>query len=166
MTRVRKIVMLQEVEIAKTNPYPKPRRLKGAKAAGIAFERKFHRALPSLLKDSAFEKHDIRAGEWLEYTDRYGKGYAQPDFYLLPPKDSGLAGIIIETKLSLNTRGFFQLEQLYYPLLCKLYPDVEWKKLQVCKNMKPGFGEYPQLPLAKPFHSEVPDLGIWHYISM
>lgn len=162
MSKVRKIEKLSRVALATVNPFPTPRRLKGSKAAGLAYERKFAKALPSLVKGTPLERHTVLWGQWLEFLDCNGKGFAQPDFFLLPPDAIGV-GYILETKLSLNTRGWYQLEKLYNPLLSMLYPKVEWKLIQVCKNMRPGFAAYAVLDLFDPLNSPIPEVGIWHW---
>lgn len=167
MTQVRKIIRLEEVALASSNPYPAPRKLKGSKAAGIAYERKFGRLLPELISQTPFSAHGIHQAVWLEFTDATGKGFAQPDFFLLPPADSVLGpdfGIILETKLSINTRGWFQLEKLYLPLLRKLY-KIDFKLVLVCKNMRPGFSEYPMLDAVEPLVRDLPEKSVWQWLG-
>jgi len=166
MSGVRRIKDLKWVEVSKTNPFPAPRRLKGSKAAGIAFERKFGKALPGLLQGTPFHAHSVHPGIWLEFEDGSGKGFAQPDFFLLPPEGDILQpqyGIIFETKLSINTRGWFQLEKLYRPLLRKLY-GVDFKLVLVCKNLRPGFSEYPLLDCIDTLTTELPEKSIWQWL--
>lgn len=167
MAQVRKIIGLEEAGLAQASPYPVPRKLKGSKAAGLAYERKFGKALPGILEGTPFAQHSIHAGQWIEFRDAAGAGFAQPDFYLLPPLDSILLpdfGIILETKLSINTRGWFQLEKLYLPLLRKIY-RIDFKLILVCKNMRPGFSEYPMLDVIEPLVRDTPAKSVWQWLG-
>lgn len=167
MSQVRKIKGLVSAEFATTPPFPAPRRLKGSKAAGLAYERKFGKALPDLLRDSPFGEHKIQGGRWLEFEDSAGKGFAQPDFFLLPPGGDVLApdfGLIFENKLSINTRGWYQLEKLYLPLLRHIY-RIDFKLVLVCKNLRPGFSEYPILDVIQPLTRDLPQKSIWHWMG-
>lgn len=158
---------LKEVNLAETAPWPKPKRLTGAKAAGLAFERKLGKALPGILASSPFSDFQICQGVWLEFQDSSGRGFAQPDFFLLPPTDSILApqfGLLLECKLSLTARGWMQMEKLYLPLLRRLY-RIDFKMIQVCKNLRPGFTQYPILDCIEPLSRDIESKSIWQYLG-
>lgn len=165
---VRHLKWVRELPAASPPPFPKPRRLKGSKAAGIAYERKFGRALPGLACGTPFEKFKLHSGIWLEFADGRKEGWAQPDFFLLPPEDSNPLhpdfGLILETKLSINARGWQQLEKLYLPLLRHLY-KIDFKLILVCKNLRPGFSEYPILDSVEPLARDLPDKSIWQWLG-
>src|SRR5215475_15992240 len=105
---LRTISDLRWAQLSTTNPWPKPRGLKGAKAKGIAYQNK----VQAFLKRSpGFEQ--IQAGKWIEFCDINGRGYAQPDFFMVGPHST----ILLESKLTENEWGHIQIAALYTPLL-------------------------------------------------
>ena len=72
----------------------------------------------------------IQTGKWIEFQDRNGYGYAQPDFFVV--KNSHV--LVFEAKLTQCQDGYSQLTSLYCPLLeelCSL-PAVG---VVVCKGL-------------------------------
>lgn len=82
---------------------PAPVSQKGAKAAGLRYERLFAKQFPQALH-----------GQWFEYEDRYGRGYCQTDLIesLLPE-----CIIVFEVKYTLTREAFLQLQELYLPIV-------------------------------------------------
>lgn len=75
-------------------------------------KRLLHPALQSgLLRGELFE------GQWLSFYDSNGRGYAQPDYYLV----GATCVLVVEVKLKQNTDAHLQLNGLYRPLLERLY---------------------------------------------
>ena len=72
-----------------------------------------------------------RLGVWIEFTDVLGKGYAQPDAFIVTPH----ATFAFEAKLTQTRGGELQLTQLYAPLLRKIYMKPVVGVL-VCKNLR------------------------------
>lgn len=71
------------------------------------------------------------AGQWLTFADQNGKGFAQPDFYVL-----GEEGILlVECKLSQTDVAFSQMKYLYAPLL-EHYYELPVTSVQVCKYLR------------------------------
>lgn len=59
-------------------------------------------------------------------------GYAQPDHLLLCEKEV----IIIESKLTQTESGISQLEQLYRPIIERIYSPLHVRTVMVCKNLR------------------------------
>ena len=109
------------------NPFgAKPKRSRGAKAAGLRYER-------MVGKELARRRLDFAQGPWIQFKDNNGIGFAQPDFIVYSSLD---LWIVLEAKLSQTPAAFEQLLRLYIPLLRKLHPNVELVPVQVCRNLK------------------------------
>lgn len=99
-------------------PQGRPR---GAKAAGLRYERSLAKALP-------VAKH----GQWFEFEDEHGRGYCQVDLML-----QLLSGILIlEAKYTWTAEGHLQLEQLYIPVVSAAW-GLPTRGLVVCKKLVP-----------------------------
>ncbi len=70
------------------------------------------------------------SGQWLEFEDFNGLGFAQPDYFILD--DARL--VLLECKLSQTKRAWPQLNGLYAPLLQHIF-DLPVTSIQVCKNL-------------------------------
>lgn len=83
-----------------------------------------------MLRASLPKEVDLKIGQWIEFEDEEGFGYAQPDVFLVLPSRI----ILFECKLSETLRGHTQLSSLYSPLLEEIYlrPVV---KILACKNL-------------------------------
>lgn len=139
-------------EAVREGPWGRSPRARGAKAAGLRFEREVAAALPRAIH-----------GQWFRFEDANGVGYAQPDLLL------GLGSrvvAILECKYSWVPEGHSQMELLYVPIVQKaLRPDV-LLLVQVCRNLRPGangaarvcgtLGEALQAALAG-------DRCVWHW---
>jgi hypothetical protein len=73
---------------------------------------------------------DVKAGVWIEFRDRNGTGFAQPDFFLPGPHSV----LVFESKLTETDGGYSQIAALYRPLLRHIYqrPVVG---ILVCKTL-------------------------------
>lgn len=100
-------------------PVSRPR---GAKAAGVRYERELARALPAA-------KH----GQWWEFQDRAGVGHCQTDLILEQP----WGVLVLEAKYTWTEVGHGQIERLYKPVLSKAL-GVPVFGLVVCKVLTPG----------------------------
>lgn len=101
-------------------PLARPR---GAKAAGLRYERQLAKHLP----ESAH-------GVWFEYCDDYGRGYCQPDllFSFLP---NFIA--ILEVKYTLVLDAFAKLNDLYIPIISHAMKAPACGVI-VVRNLTPG----------------------------
>lgn len=97
-------------------------RPRGAKAAGLRYERLLAKALPAA-------KH----GQWFEFEDQNGKGLCQVDLMI-----QLLSGVLIlEAKYTWTAEGHAQIEQLYMPVVAAAW-GVPTAGLVVCKKLVPG----------------------------
>lgn len=121
MSTPRNIQGLEWARLASEAPHRPPRGLRGAKAKGVAFEKQLLRALPT----------SARGGVWIEYCDRNGRGYCQPDI-LLKVADREI--LILEAKYTWRLEGHVQLENLYRPVV-NLMLGGRWQiyTVEVCK---------------------------------
>jgi len=115
----RAVVGLKWARLAAKPPFGVPRGARGAKAAGLRYEKAFARALPEALH-----------GKWIEYCDSNGPGYAQPDFILVGQS----AGLVLETKYTQCEAGWSQPRDLYVPL-CEAIWGIKFFPVQVCRAL-------------------------------
>src|ERR1700675_1625475 len=111
----RRVDGLVSCSLAQSSPWPKVR-LKGARAKGKAYERKVGKLFRKLMGEQTLQG-ELFEGQWLAFYDANGRGYAQPDYYILAPA----VVLLVEVKLKQNTDAHLQLDQLYRPLLERLY---------------------------------------------
>lgn len=151
----RAVVGLRWAELSSKAPWPRLRRRKGAKARGLAYERKLGLFLSKKYPSAT------HLGEWFHFLDANGSGYAQPDAYVVFPS----LVVAFECKLTQTVRAELQLRELYLPLLAHVYsrPVVG---VQVCKYLVAEPGERlikgPEAAFAKG------DLTIWtwHWLGV
>lgn len=86
-------------------PKSRPR---GAKAAGLRYEKALAAAIPR-----------AEHGQWAEFTDMNGPGHCQFDLLI----EGAKRVVIIECKLTDVEQGRRQLEQLYFPVVQMIWPD-------------------------------------------
>lgn len=100
-------------------PIGRPR---GAKLAGVRYERAFGKALGQLAQH----------GPWFQFRDMNGIGHCQPDFIIELPS----LVVILECKYTWTLAAFVQMEALYAPVLSFALgkPVIG---LQVCKRLLP-----------------------------
>jgi len=96
---------------------------------------------------------NVQAGRWIYFRDACGRGYAQPDFYVLRMD----CVLVFECKLSQCANAFSQINELYRPLLERLY-ELPVVAVQVCKFLS----EEPKI-LAE-FPNPVSE-STWHYVG-
>lgn len=131
---------------------PKPKRLRGCRAKGITFERRVEKFLKKKLSQGDL-RGQFHPGQWIEFEDSKGLGYAQPDFYIV---NSG-GVLLLECKLSQTDTAWDQLYGLYKPLLEHIY-KVPVVSVQVCKNLRQAD------PRIISDFKERKDGAIWNYI--
>jgi hypothetical protein len=88
-------------------PRSRPR---GTKGQGLAYERKFARALTK-------HQPSVEIGPWYEYLADGKFGYCQPDFVLW----YNLELVVFEVKLTNVEQATEQLLDLYFPILRAVY---------------------------------------------
>lgn len=100
-------------------PIGRPR---GAKAAGIRYEKALGKALGS------FAEH----GPWFQFRDKGGFGHCQPDYLIELPS----VVVVLECKYTWTLAAYVQIEALYGPVISFALgkPVIG---LQVCKRLLP-----------------------------
>jgi hypothetical protein len=88
--------------------------LNTAQRRGIAFERAVGKTLAR-----GFDSKRVIAGPWLEFEDRTGYSYCQPDFVVLADDYTN----VVECKYSYTDRAADELNTLYGPLA-----ELYWEK--------------------------------------
>lgn len=113
---------------------PPQAKLRGAMKKGITYENKVAKYLKALCKG------EVIHGQWIEYVDRQGLGWCQPDI-LIVPKTKRHSLVIVECKLTATPRAKNQLKYIYLPALQMIYPKHTIKLVQVCRNLSKGFSD-------------------------
>ena len=93
----------------------------------MGFEKAFGKALQGTLSGL------IVVGQWIEFADENGQGWAQPDIYVVQEDQV----VLFECKLTYVEEAWPQMHALYVPLLMALYRKPVLC-VQVCKNLIPG----------------------------
>lgn len=83
---------------------------------------------------SEFIGAEFFIGQWLQFVDANGGGFAQPDLFIRDP--FGLW--IVEFKLTWRPDAFSQLTELYSPLLGEIFLSIPQTLVVVCKNLTQG----------------------------
>ena len=96
-------------------------RARGAKAAGVRYERLLAKAVPK-----------AQAGVWWEFVDSAGHGWCQTDLVLIG-RDGAL---VLEAKYTATDRAWEQLEGLYLPVVSAALGRPCWG-VQVCRVLTP-----------------------------
>lgn len=106
-----------------TNPWPRSRP-RGVKADGLRYERALARKIPGALH-----------GQWFEFFDHGGRGFASPDFIA----DYGPFLLVIECKLTDCDEARHQITHLYRPIL-EFYHRKPARGVVICKNLRRDSG--------------------------
>ena len=128
-------------------PVGRPR---GAKAAGLRYERALAEALPSALH-----------GQWFEFEDANGHGYCQTDFILsfLPRYV-----VVLECKYIVTTEAVQQLLHLYLPIAREVYGMA--RGVIVAKKLVPGFCRNAFGDLESAISAaDVMATPVWHWLG-
>jgi len=117
----RAIEGLRWARFAAQGPFEAPRRVRGAKAQGLRYEK----ALAHALRGAEW-------GRWIEFEDRNGHGWAQPDLFFALREEI----VVLEAKYTWVAEGHSQGELLYKPLLEHLFRK-KCRVVVVCKVLTP-----------------------------
>jgi hypothetical protein len=110
-------------------PYSGPRRPRGAKKAGMIYQRKVE-AWPGWTGVGGIE-----LSPWFCFTDgSRERHYCQPDL-LIFHKDLLIVG---EIKIRWTADAWWQLRKLYLPVLSKVFPGRILAPLCVCRSFDPA----------------------------
>jgi hypothetical protein len=106
-------------------PLSRPR---GAKAAGLRFERALHKSLKGSI-----------LGQWFEFEDESGPGFCQTDLlFSIPGRPKGGLVIVIECKYTLVPGAHSKLSSLYIPVVEKAM-GCRAAGVVVVKNLDPRY---------------------------
>lgn len=123
----RQIVGLQYAAMCLRPAHIPKARPKGAKAAGLRYEKALAAAIPR-----------ADHGQWFEFRDLNGPGHCQMDLVIEGAKRI----VIIECKLTEVEQGMAQLRDLYFPIAEMVWPDkkplgiVAARHLSKCPDTK------------------------------
>ena len=103
-------------------------KLRGAKAAGLRFERALHKSLKGSI-----------LGQWFEFEDALGHGYCQTDLlFSLPVRPKGGLVVVVECKYTLVPGAHSKLSSLYIPIVEKAL-GCRAAGVVVVKNLDPRY---------------------------
>lgn len=108
MASFRSIIGLQYAAMCLRPAHIPKGRAKGAKAAGLRYEKALAAAIPR-----------ADHGQWFEFRDLNGPGHCQMDLVIEGQKRV----VIIECKLTDVETGIAQLRELYFPIAQMVWPD-------------------------------------------
>ena len=115
-------------------------RTKGSKRAGELFEEKVHVELRKKFRDRYV------SGAWIEYDgDLCGIKVCQPDGIIFDFERGIIT--VVECKLSFTADAWYQLNELYIPVLRVMFPEDLWqiRGVQIYKFAAGGV-KYPEYP--------------------
>jgi hypothetical protein len=116
---------VEMASIIRHPPFCTRRSRRGAKGAGVRYERKVHRQLELKYEFSYFPS------VWLRYVDEGRIFYCQPDGLLFLHSLRRL--VVVEAKIKHCPEAYDQITKLYMPVLSKIFP--RWK-LAACEVVR------------------------------
>lgn len=126
---------------------------RGAKAAGLRYERALARSLPGGWH-----------GHWYEFEDRNGRGFCQPDLVLVWKGRL----VVLEAKYTWVAEAHSQIERLYRPVL-EMAHGHGVGGVVVCRGLVPGMP--PALPVIRDLPSALalaissPSCPVLHWLG-
>ena len=115
---------------------------------GLTFQNKVEKIVLTHCHKNPLLSH-FHCASWIRFCDANGEGWAQPDWFVVvapsrtiaPPHvhghESQSPSVILlgECKLTQTPVAWSQMEELYKPLLEKIYPEHRIVRVQVVKNL-------------------------------
>lgn len=111
---------------------------RGARRAGITFEKRVGEFLNGLFGNQ------VVSNSWISYFDESnGDRICSPDHLIIDVK----AGVVtvVECKLSHTANAWYQLNDVYAPVIKFLFPGFDVRLIEICKNYERSIS-YPQVP--------------------
>lgn len=106
----------------------------GAQKAGLAYQRKVEAWL-----SRTCVRDNLLCGPWFCYSDRTGRrSYCQPDVLIFSPGSAFDLVSVVEIKLRWTSDAWWQLNQLYLPVLTTALPGKKFSRLVICKSYDPA----------------------------
>lgn len=110
-------------------PYNKAR---GAKARGLRYEA----SIVKWLDEEFSGSWDTFPGQWLSYTNSFGVDhYCQPDWFAV--NFDRWEVLIVEVKLTRVSKAWWQLNELYKPVLKKMFSAFDFACLEIASKVVP-----------------------------
>lgn len=115
------------------NPYGGKRsRHSGAQKAGLAYQKRVGRFLPS-----PSGQWVVSSGPWFAYTCSDNKRhYCQPDFLLVDEANSTI--VVVEVKIRWTDAAWWQVNKLYLPVLQRVSPHMSLLSVVICRSYDPA----------------------------
>lgn len=127
-----------EAWFAQPPAFTRKQRLRGSQRAGLTFEKKVGEMLSEKFGDR------VIADCWIGYDDMvFGERICSPD-YLVIDVVRGLI-TIVECKLTHTKDAWRQINDVYFPVVARLFPGFDIRGIEVCKNFEMS-REYPVRP--------------------
>jgi len=108
-------------------PFIKRGKASGRYAVGVRYEREVQELLELHFLGQPEVTH--LAGPWLEFTDRSGRRWCQPDALVI--NRAAATCLIAEVKYQHTADAWWQLKQLYQPVLAVALPLFTFKLLEI-----------------------------------
>lgn len=105
----------------------RPQRRRGAKAAGLAYEKSISDALPA--------RH--LKGSWIEFEDAKGQAWCQIDFAV----NVNRTVYVLEAKLTWTAEAHEKLRRLYLPLIRNI-TGLDAHGIVICRAITPDTSEF------------------------
>ena len=100
---------------------------------GLRFEHK----IKDFLSDRYSDKAELLKGQWFQFEDIRGRGFAQPDIILFPQEFvTNDPLIIVEVKLTWRPGVERKLRRFYGPLCQQIWPNLKQRHVQICRGLK------------------------------
>ena len=128
---IRRIEGLRWAKPSESGPRLPTSRAKGAKAAGLRYERALARAL---------SPQGWCHGQWWEFEDRRGHGWGQTDLWKGVISHIGGVVVLLEAKYTYTRDGWEQLDGLYKPVV-EMATGRRVVGVEVCKALTPQVEE-------------------------
>jgi len=108
-------------------PFIRRGRSTGRYAVGIRYEREVHELLELYALGRA--EFELKLGPWIEFFDRSGKRWCQPDALVVnaPAREC----TICEIKYQHTADAWWQLRQLYQPVVAVIYPTHRLRLVEI-----------------------------------
>ena len=129
-------------------PFITRRKPRGRFAVGLRYERKAQEMLRARFPGTYL------AGPWFEFVDRTGRRWCQPDGLIIWKEREHIR--IVEIKYQHTERAWWQLRQLYDPVIRAAFPDYETSLLQVVHWHDPAVSFPENYDLLKDCEGQLP----------
>lgn len=114
------------------SPTPRDEVPSAARKLGLRYEEK-------ILGLLAFRfPKELRRSPWIEFWNAKGKRFCQPDALIFLPSHI----VIVEVKRIHTSNSYYQLAEIYRPVLSSMFPGTDIQLVEVCSSFDPALS-YP-----------------------